>query len=182
VQLQRAKQLDPVAAAKYHPRMPLKFGLRPPPNFEALERRAAEDKKTAKTLLQQAKDQEKAGQPCAAEELYTQAASKDSGSRVYEYTEGLGRAGLKCGDLPSARAGLEVAILKEKDIIKGADEDQPAAVRKDLLKDREFLVVVYEREHEDALAAGVCSEAHKGWKGCSCVLDKIGDVKCTEKR
>jgi hypothetical protein len=182
VKLQRARQLDPIAAAKYRPRVFRAFGATTPPNMEAMYRQQVADKKAAKTLVQRARDQENAGQPCAAEELYTQAASKDTSSEVYEYTEGLGRAGLKCGDLPGARAGLEAAILKQTAFIKGTDEDQLTTVRNDLLTDREYLVVVYEREHEGALAAGVCSDAHKSWKGCSCVLGKTGDVKCTEKR
>ncbi|HZL26219.1 MAG TPA: hypothetical protein VFC39_06780, partial [Acidobacteriaceae bacterium] len=78
--------------------------------------------------------------------------------------------------------GLEDAVKKETDFLKGTDEDQLTDVRRDLLKDREFLIVVYQRQHEDVAAADVCSEAHKGWKGCACALGKGGDVNCTERR
>jgi hypothetical protein len=182
LQLQRAKHLDAEAAARYRPPVFWLSAARTPPDMQEMYRQQRETKQAAKELVQKAAALEKAGRECDAEELYTRAASKDSSSEVYEYTEGMGRAGLKCGDLTGARAGLEVAVIKEKNFIKGTDADQLTDVRRDLLKDREFLIVVYQRQHEDVAAADVCSEAHKGWKGCSCALAKGGDVTCTERR
>lgn len=178
---ERAKHLDPETVANYARGFIPARANKTPPAMEEMYRQQRESKKAAKDLVRQAGQLEKNGKQCDAEELYTQAAGKDPSGEVYEYTEGMGRAGLRCGDLPGARSGLEVAITKEKDFIKGTDEDQLADVRGDLLKDREFLMVVYEREHEDKLAAGVCRDAHENWKGCTCALGKDGDVKCTER-
>jgi len=176
----RAKRLDAETAAGYRPPEVL-VGLKPA-DMSEMYRKQRESKKAAGDLLRRAAELEKSGKECDAEDLYTQAASKDPSSEVYEYTEGMGRAGLKCGDLPGARAGLEAAVLKEKNFIEGTDEDQLGKVRQDMLADQLFLIVVYDREHETALAKQTCSDAHKDWVGCACVLGKDGDVKCTEKR
>jgi hypothetical protein len=180
VQLQRARQLDPVAATNYHPRIPGPMG-RTPPDMQAMYRRQVAEKNAAKALVRRAEDQEKAGKPCVAEDIYTQAASKDTSSEVYRYAEGLGRSGLRCGDLPGSRAGLEAAILKETAFIKGTDEDQLTDVRTDLMADRQYLIVVYRKEHETALAAQVCSDLYTGAKSCTCALTKDG-VSCSYKR
>jgi hypothetical protein len=186
--LQRATQLDAEAVKEWQ-RRPRFIATaidsrrrQTPPDLQALYKRQIANRAAARALSKKAEDEVKAGQACAAEDLYTEAASKDMSAEVYSYTEGLGRAGLKCGDLPGARAGLEAAVLKETNFIKGTDEDQLTDVRRDLLKDREFLVVVYEKEHENALARQVCSDAHPGWKGCACSLGKDGDVKCEDAK
>jgi hypothetical protein len=186
--LRRATKLDPEAVREWQQRPRLianvvgSRGRQTPPELQAFYKQQIANRAAARALSKKAEDDEKAGQACAAEDLYTQAASKDVSAEIYSYTERLGRAGLKCGDLPGARAGLEVAVLKETNFIKGTDEDQLADVRRDLLKDREFLVVVYEKEHESGLARQVCSDAHREWKGCVCALGKDSDVKCTERR
>ncbi len=186
--LQRATKLDPEATKEWlqRPRfVPTAVGSsdrQTPPELQALYKQQVADRAAARDLSRKAEEQEKDGKECAAEDLYTKAASKDVSSEIYSYTEGVGRAGLGCGDLPGARAGLEAAILKQTNFIKGTDEDQLADVRRDLLKDREFLVVVYEKEHESALARQVCSDAHPAWKGCACALGNDGDVKCTDVR
>lgn len=90
----------------------------------------------------------------------------------------MGRSGLRCGDLTGARAGLETAILKEKDFIKGTDEDQLGKVRQDLMADKQFLIVVYQKEHETALAKQTCSDAHPGATSCTCKLISNG-VSCS---
>jgi len=182
LQLQRAGHLDAEAAARYRPPM---LGFRTPsapPKMQELYRQQREAKQAAAALGQKGKTEQRAGQACAAQNLYADAATRDESSEVYQYVEGVGRAGLACGDLPAARTGLEDAVKKETDFLKGTDEDQLTDVRRDLLKDREFLIVVYQRQHEDVAAADVCSEAHKGWKGCACALGKGGDVNCTERR
>jgi hypothetical protein len=186
--LRRATLLDPEAmkAWQQQARAVLTLvdtqlpGQRTPPDLQALYKQQVANRAAARALSKKAEEQGKNGKECAAEDLYTEAASKDVSSEIYSYTEGLGRAGLKCGDLPGARAGLEAAILKETNFIKGTDEDQLTDVRRDLLKDREFLVVVYAKEHESALGRQVCSDAHPGWKGCACALGKDGDVKCED--
>jgi hypothetical protein len=186
--LQRATRLDAETVKEWQREARLMTtaidsrGRQTPPDLQALYKQQIANRAAARALSKKAEDDVKAGQACAAEDLYTEAASKDQSAEVYSYTEGLGRAGLKCGDLPGARAGLEAAILKETNFIKGTEEDQLTDVRRDLLKDREFLVVVYEGQHESGLARQVCSDAHPGWKGCACSLGKDGDVKCMERR
>jgi hypothetical protein len=178
LQLQRAGQLDAETAAHYRPPV---LGLRPhrtPPDMEAMYKQQRESKKAAADLVQKAAELEKNGKNCDAEDLYTKAASKDPSSEVYDYTEGMGRSGLRCGDLPGARAGLEAAILKQKDFLKGTDEDQLGTVRQDLMADQQFLIVVYQKEHETTLAKKACSDAHPGATSCTCKLIANG-VSCS---
>lgn len=169
----RAKRLDPVTAREYQQQA---IGTAPP-RLQELYTQQVESRKVARGLVKQALAQEKAGQECAAEELDTQAAGTDTSAEVYQYAEGLGRAGLKCGDLPGARAGLEAAILKQENFIKGTEVDQLTDVRQDMLKDQQYLIVVYQDQHETALARKVCSNAYAGWTSCACTL-KGGDVSC----
>jgi tetratricopeptide (TPR) repeat protein len=126
--------------------------------------------------------QERAGDACGAEESFTRAASEDASSNDYAYTESMGRAGLRCGDLPGSRAGLETALEKAKKNLKGDDDDDDeiADTKSDMLKDREFLVIVYQKQREPALAKTACSLAHPDWKGCTCELETGGDVKCED--
>jgi hypothetical protein len=128
--------------------------------------------------------QERAGDACGAEESFTKAASEDSSSNDYVYTESMGRAGLRCGDMPGARAGLETALEKAEKSIKDPDEDDDelADTKSDMLKDREFLVVIYQKEHESSLATTTCSLAHPDWKGCACELKADGDVTCKDTK
>jgi hypothetical protein len=186
--LERATKLEAEAVKEWqrHPQVigmtgGVPRGRRTPPELQALYNQQMASRAAARALTAKAEEQEKAGQECAAEDLYSEAASKDANNEIYRYAEGIGRAGLKCGDLPGARAGFEAAILKETNFIKGTDEDQLTGVRDDLLKDREFLVVVYEKQHETGLARQVCSDAHPGWKSCACSLGKNGDVECIQQ-
>jgi hypothetical protein len=128
--------------------------------------------------------QKRAGDACGAEESFTKAASEDSSSNDYTYTESMGRAGLRCGDMSGARAGLETALEKADRSLKAPDEDDDdiADTKSDMLKDREFLVLVYQKEREPVLAAAACSLAHPDWKGCACSLAKDGDVKCEDTK
>ena len=178
LQLQRAGRLDAETAARYHPPDVIRNLVETPPNMAALYKQQRESKKDAADLVRKAAQLEKSGKDCDAEDLYTQAAGKDPSSEVYEYTEGMGRSGLRCGDLTGARAGLETAIIKEKDFIKGTDEDQLGKVRQDLMADQQFLIVVYQKEHETTLAKQACSDAHPGAMSCTCKLIANG-VSCS---
>jgi hypothetical protein len=177
--LQRAGKLDADAVKEWQRRPHFRPGVQPatPPEVQAMYRQQIENRKYAQTLSKKAQEDEQAGHACDAEELYTQAAGKYQSPEFYQYTEGVGRAGLKCGDMPGARAGLEAAILIQTNFLKGTEEDQLTSVRQDRLRDREFLIVVYEKQHESALARKVCSDAHPGWKACTCKLAS-GDVVC----
>jgi hypothetical protein len=92
----------------------------------------------------------------------------------------MGRSGLECGNLTAARASLEGAIVKEKNFLKGTDVDQLTDVRRDMLKDQEFLIVVYDKVHESGLARQVCSEAPPDWTSCACT-SAGSDVACVSK-
>ncbi|WP_263380829.1 hypothetical protein [Granulicella paludicola] len=128
--------------------------------------------------------QERAGDNCAAEDAYTEAASKASSSGSYGYTERMGRAALLCGKAYDARAGFEAAIDVEKRQLAAPDadddEDEVADEKQDLLTDREYLIVTANRLSDRKLAETTCSEAHPGWKGCACSLDAKGKVACAE--
>jgi len=183
LQLQRAGRLDAETAAQYRPPVLSTRHLRGTPlnpKMEALYQQQRDSRKAATDLVQKAADLEKNGRECDAEELYTQAATKDPSNYVYNYTEGMGRSGLRCGDLPGARAGLESAILKEQGLIKGTEEDQLTKVRQDMMVDRQFLVIVYQQEHETVLAKQACSDAHPGATSCTCKLIPNG-VSCSFK-
>jgi len=180
-QLQRAGRLDADTAAQYRPPVLLtRHPRRIPPTLEAIQRQQEENQKAAADLLRKAAELEKSGKECDAENLYTQAASRQASSKIYDYTEGMGRSGLRCGDLPGARAGLEAAILKEKDLIKGTNQDQLGKVRQDLTADRQFLIVVYQKEHETALAKQACSDVYPGATSCTCKLI-VNGVSCSYK-
>jgi hypothetical protein len=142
--------------------------------------------KSAIDLNKTGLEQERSGHDCAAEETFSQAASASSGGNYYSPAEHMGRTALRCGDLGSARAGLETAVFKEGKSLADDDPDDDAddikATNADMLKDREYLVVVYGRQHEGALVAATCKQAHADWKGCSCGLDAKGDAQCREKR
>jgi len=179
LQLQRAGRLDADTVALYHSVSFLRANRTvTSPDMEAMYRQQRNSKKSAADLLQQAARLEKIGKDCDAEDLYTQAAGKDPSGEVYEYTEGMGRSGLRCGDLTGARAGLETAIIKEKNFIKGTDEDQLTKVRQDLMADQQYLIVVYQNEHESTLAKQACSDAHRGATSCTCKLIANG-VSCS---
>jgi hypothetical protein len=181
----RAEAIDSVSAKRAEVETPVMYrtsgsaGSRA--DLEQLYKHQREARVDATALAQRAKKLQEAGHGCEAEELYTRAASEDSSMEIYQYAEGVGRAGLQCGELPAARAGLEAAVLKQENFLKGTEEDQLTSVRRDMLKAREFLVVVYERQHESALATAVCSKAHPDWKRCACALDARGDVECKER-
>jgi len=185
----RAEKIDSKAAGEWNKHMAYlaSHAIRlterqTPPELQEMYKQQIEGRKAAKAIAQRAREYQQHGNACAAEDLYAEAGNKDSSQEIYQYTEGVGRAGLQCGDLAGARAGLEAAVMKQTNFLKGTDDDQLMDVRNDRQKDREFLVVVYERQQKSALAAQACTDAHPGWKGCACALQKDGDVSCGQKR
>jgi hypothetical protein len=183
--LQRARKIDADAVKKWQSLDHLMvFSESSNSKLAAIEQAEAANKKTALELNKRGLEQEKAGDECGAEETFGVAAGKSSNGNDYAPVENMGRSALRCGDLPSARAGLETAIIKEDNSLKelDQDDDEAKAAKEDRLKDREFLIVVYQRGHERDLAAGACSEAHPGWKGCACLLAKDGNVKCEDTK
>ena len=178
--LERAKKINAAAVAEWQSRPLMGFGRSDSLSVDTRNTKRAVD------LNKMGLQQEKAGKQCVAEETFSQAASASSGGNYYSPAEHMGRTALRCGDLGSARAGLETAVFKEGKSLKDDDADDDAEdvkeINADMLKDREYLVVVYGRQHEAALVAATCKQAHADWKGCACGLDAKGDVECREKR
>ena len=48
----------------------------------------------------------------------------------------------------------------------------------DLLSDREYLAVAYDRTNQPAKATAICTKAHPDWKTCHCELTETS-VKCS---
>lgn len=128
--------------------------------------------------------QERAGDECAAEESFTRASSKSSMGYEYGHVESMGRASLRCGDLYSARAGLEAAIDLQEKSYKAPDQDPDDidGTRADEKTDREYLIVTLDRLHETRLAKETCSQVHPEWGGCVCALDSKGEASCADAK
>lgn len=149
--------------------------------------RIAEDR--AGALQKDALELAKKGDYCGAEDAYTRAAGAVSSSNDYWYTEGMGRMGLACGDLPGARAGLETSLESAARYLKGIedvaeaerDTNDIADTKADIVNMHEMLVVVYDRQKEKKLSAESCSAAHPEWKRCACTLNDT-KVSCVEKK
>jgi tetratricopeptide (TPR) repeat protein len=118
--------------------------------------------------------QEDAKDFCAAEDSYT-SAIKASQNSAY-YLRNMARAALHCGHTGAAIAGFEVA--EGLDAKAAADPNEDDDVKTDLLSDREYLVVAYDRTNQPAKAAAICTKAHADWKICQCELTDT-DVKCS---
>lgn len=119
--------------------------------------------------------QERAGDFCAAEDSYTRAIQQTSNSALF--LRNMARAALRCGHSGASVAGLEVA--EGLDAKAAADPDDDDETKPDLLSDREYLAVAYDRTKEPDKAVATCLKAHSDWKSCRCELtDK--DVKCSE--
>jgi hypothetical protein len=119
--------------------------------------------------------QENAKDFCAAEDSYT-SAIKASANDAYSLRN-MGRAALRCGHVGASVAGFEVA--EGLDAKAAADPDQDDDIKADLLSDREYLAVAYDRTNLPAKAAAICARAHADWKTCHCELTDT-DVKCFE--
>ena len=89
----------------------------------------------------------------------------------------MARAALRCGHTGASVAGFEVA--EGLDAKAAADPDEDDDVKSDLLSDREYLSVAYDRTNQPAKATAICAKAHTGWKTCHCELTETG-VKCSD--
>jgi len=112
---------------------------------------------------------------CAAEDSYTSAIK--ASPNTADPLRNMARAALRCGHTGASIAGFEVA--EGLDAKAAADPDEDDDVKTDLLADREYLIVAYDRTNQPAKAAGICTKAHAGWKVCHCELIEK-DVKCSE--
>jgi hypothetical protein len=118
--------------------------------------------------------QEKAKDFCAAEDSYT-SAIRAATNEAY-YLRNMARAALRCGHTGASIAGFEVA--EGLDAKAAADPDDDDDSKDNLLSDREYLAVVYDRTNQPAKATAICTKAHTGWKTCRCDLTETG-VKCS---
>jgi tetratricopeptide (TPR) repeat protein len=119
--------------------------------------------------------QEKAKDFCAAEDSYT-SAIRVATNEAY-YLRNMARAALRCGHTGASIAGFEVA--EGLDAKAAADPDDDGDTTDNLISDREYLAVVYDRTNQPAKATAVCTKAHTGWKTCRCDLTETG-VKCSD--
>ena len=119
--------------------------------------------------------QENAKDFCAAEDSYT-SAIRASANDAYSLRN-MARAALRCGHVGASVAGFEVA--EGLDAKAAADPDEDDDVKTDLLADREYLAVAYDRTNQPAKAIAICAKAHADWKTCHCELTDA-DVKCSE--
>lgn len=119
--------------------------------------------------------QEDAKDFCAAEDSYT-SAIRAAANEAY-YLRNMARAALRCGHAASAVAGFEVA--EGLDAKAAADPDEDDDIQADLLTDREYLAVAYDRTNQPGKAAAICTKAHASWKTCHCELTGA-EVNCSE--
>jgi tetratricopeptide (TPR) repeat protein len=119
--------------------------------------------------------QENAKDFCAAEDSYTTAIRSSQNNA--ELLRNMARAALRCGHTGASVAGFEVA--EDLDAKAAADPEEDTDVKADLLSDREFLAVAYDRTNQPAKATAICSKAHANWKTCHCELTETS-VKCSD--
>jgi tetratricopeptide (TPR) repeat protein len=118
--------------------------------------------------------QENAKDFCAAEDSYTTAIK--ASPNTADPLRNMARAALRCGHTGASVAGFEVA--EGLDAKAAADPDEDDDVKTDLLSDREYLMVAYDRTNQPAKAAAICTKAHADWKACHCELTDT-DVRCS---
>jgi tetratricopeptide (TPR) repeat protein len=119
--------------------------------------------------------QENAKDFCAAEDSYTTAIRGSQNDA--ELLRNMARAALRCGHTGASIAGFEVAEGLDAKVAADPDEDED--VKADLLTDREYLAVAYDRTNQPAKAAAACAKAHAGWKSCHCELTD-SSMKCSD--
>ena len=144
-------------------------------NDQAACRKAITLKATAWNYNGLGTTQENAKDYCAAEDSYTHAINLSSNDPYS--LRNMARAALRCGHIGASVAGFEVA--EGLDAKAAADLDEDEDVKTDLLSDREYLVVVYNRTNQPTKAAAICNKAHAEWKACLCDLTDTS-VKCSD--
>jgi tetratricopeptide (TPR) repeat protein len=119
--------------------------------------------------------QEQAKDFCAAEDSYTNAI-REATNDAY-YLRNMARAALRCGHTGASVAGFEVA--EGLDAKAAADPDEDDDVKTDLLSDREYLAVAYDRTNQPVKGTAICTKAHTDWKICHCELTETS-VRCSD--
>jgi len=122
--------------------------------------------------------QEQAKDYCAAEDSYTSAIRAESNDATS--LRNMARAALRCGHTGASVAGFEVAEGLDAKAAADPDVDEEEDVKADLLADREYLAVAYDRTNQPSKTAAICTRAHPDWKNCRCELTETG-VKCSNE-
>jgi hypothetical protein len=113
-------------------------------------------------------DQEKAGDPCTAEDTFTQANSSANGAST-QYLRNMGRAAYECGRYAYSTSEFSAAEDRDAGDLK-ADPDDADDINPDLFADREWLSLAYTASRQPQLASDACLRAHTSWKACRCTL------------
>jgi len=177
----RVLRLDPENAGAWQRRCSVYIWNNDTPSVKDCQK-AVELGKEPYSYYNLGRAQDATNDPCSAEESYTAAVSATATNPDFEYVRSMGQSALRCGHLPAAKAGLNLAVELEGKAMNDPDQDddETANIKKDMLADREYLLVAYQRGGEDTLAGQACTVAHPGWKGCRCDLDAKGKVGCSE--
>jgi len=132
---------------------------------------------TASKLNKLGLDQEMAGDPCTAEDTFTQANSRANGGNA-EYLRNMGRAAYECGRY--AYSVSEFSAAEDHDAADLKDDPEDADdIDPDLEYEREWLSLAYTATRQPQLANEACLRAHTGWKACRCIL-KDKKPSCAE--
>jgi tetratricopeptide (TPR) repeat protein len=121
--------------------------------------------------------QEDAKDFCAAEDSYTTALRTLQNDA--NLLRNMARAALRCGHAPASVAGFEVAEDLDAKAATDPSQDDSDDAKSDLVTDREYLTVAYDRTNQPAKAATTCAKAHATWKTCHCELTDSA-VKCSD--
>ena len=120
--------------------------------------------------------QERAGDPCSAQDSYNSANSRQGGNS--DYLRALGRSDFKCGRIAYSVAELLAAESFDAKSLESSQDEEADDVKADLQNDREWLTLAFAASHQPREAAESCGRAHPEWKTCACVLQG-GKPVCT---
>lgn len=126
---------------------------------------------------------EMTGDHCGAADEYANAVYEVQGDdSAYIYSEEMGKSAWLCGSVSGARKGFETAIAKQQRFLKRPNitDAEVTEAHNDMLRDDDWLVLVYSKQHERALARQACSQSHPKWASCTCKLDGQGNnISCS---
>jgi tetratricopeptide (TPR) repeat protein len=172
--IDRAIKLDPESAAAWSRRCGMNaFDPAPTADMATCQKAIGLDP-SAENFNGLGLAQEQARDYCTAEDSFTRAIKESENNPGF--LRNMARAALRCGHTGASSAGFEVA--EGLDAKAAADPDDDGDTKNDLLRDREYLAVVYGRLNEQAKAQESCAKAHPGWKACHCELNDSG-VACS---
>jgi tetratricopeptide (TPR) repeat protein len=126
------------------------------------------DPADALTLNAEGLKQESEGDPCTAEDTFTEANSKAIGGSS-EYLRNMGRAAYECGRYAYSVSEFSAAEDHDASELK-ANPDDADDLNPDLTYDREWLSLAYSTTKQPQLANEACLRAHTTWKACRCTL------------